>query len=179
MHRAAIELRKRGHQVSYPQFPNPEEPDLEQWQLLLVAEFEQLLELDESAGELVFVGHSLGALNFLQAIDLRVLPGKFDRTLLVAPADPALLADLPVGTLAGRLGELSEAVHQAAGDLTIVGSDADYWQPNGVQATFGDPLEVKTLVIDGAKHFSVVDGWGPWQGVIDWLLDSTADITSR
>ena len=177
-HRATIALRKLGHQVSYAQFPNPEQPDAKQWQDLLVAEQFQLIELGDEAGELVFIGHSLGALNFILAAKDGVLE-PFDRALLVAPADPTLLTDLPVGHLNLEDPLLVEAVHRLAGKLTIIGSDADHWLPRGIQATFGDPLGVEALVVAGAKHFSTADGWGPWQGVIDWVLDPTADLTVR
>ncbi|MFM6962761.1 MAG: RBBP9/YdeN family alpha/beta hydrolase [Micrococcales bacterium] len=178
-HRTAIALRKLGHQVAYPQFPSPDSPDIAKWQQLLVAEIEQLVELGDEAGELIYIGHSLGALSFFQAVKDGVLPGNFDRTLLVAPADPELLPDLPVGQLATGLSAIRGAVFESAGQLTIVASDSDQWLPRGVHATFGDPLDVTPIVIAGAKHFSALDGWGPWQGVIDWVLDPSADLTRR
>lgn len=178
LYRTAVALRKLGHQVSYAQFPSPDAPVLEDWQNLLVAEQRLLLELGDAAGELIFVGHSLGALNFIQAASDRLLK-PFDRTLLVAPADPALLRDLPVGALDLGSGDLRDAVLETAGDLTLVASDSDPWLPNGIEATFGVPLGITPVVIPGAKHFADRDGWGPWQGVVDWLLDPTADITIR
>ena len=60
----ATNLRKQGHLVSYAQFANPEEPKLEEWQALLHAEADLLIDAGEDAGELIFVGHSLGCLNF-------------------------------------------------------------------------------------------------------------------
>ena len=178
-YRAAVALRRAGHQVSYAQFPNPEKPDMAEWQRLLVAETELLRALGEEAGELIFVGHSLGCLNFIQAAVDGVLPVSFDRALLVAPADPELLPDLPIGTLDLASPALKDALHQAAGQLTLVGSDLDPWQPKGIQARYGDPLGVSPVVVVGAKHFSAADGWGPWQGVIDWVFDPTADLTKR
>ena len=175
----AVALRKQGHQVSYPQFPNPDAPNMADWQEVLVTEVCLLHELGEQAGELIFIGHSLGGLNFIQAAVDRVLPTSFDRTLLVAPADPELLPDLSVGQLRLDAPGLSEAVHAVSGALTLVGSDLDPWQPKGVQATFGDPLGVTAKVIAGAKHFSYVDGWGPWQGIADWVNDPAADLAKR
>ncbi len=179
LYRTAVALRRLGHQVSYPQFPNPDEPSIAQWQELLVAELELLEAIGSQAGELIFIGHSLGGLNFIQAAVDGVLPVAFDRTLLVAPADPDLLPDLPVGALKLDSPEVIAATNSYAGRLTLVGSDLDAWQPRGVQATFGDPLGVTATVIQGAKHFSDADGWGPWQGVIDWVLDPAADLTKR
>jgi uncharacterized Ntn-hydrolase superfamily protein len=43
-------LRKQGHLVSYAQFPNPDKPTLEEWQAMLNAEAELLIEAGEQAG---------------------------------------------------------------------------------------------------------------------------------
>lgn len=169
----ATAARKAGHVVAYPQFPSPEKPVTADWQSLLVAEAEMLAELD--SGELLFVGHSLGSLNFLYAAQTGVLPVIFDRVLLVAPADPALLPDLEVERIDPSKIDLSKV----AKSVQIVASDGDQWIPRGIQATFGDPLGIEPIVIPGAKHLSLADGWGHWQGVIDWVENPTADLTKR
>ncbi len=179
LYRTAVALRRAGHQVSYPQFPNPDAPSIAEWQAMLVAELELLEAIGPEAGELIFIGHSLGGLNFIQAAVDGVLPVAFDRTLLVAPADPDLLPDLPVGGLKLDSAEVVSATKRLAGRLTLVGSDLDPWQPRGIQATFGDPFGVAATIIQGAKHFSDADGWGPWQGVIDWVTDPAADLAKR
>lgn len=175
----ATELRQQGHQVSYPQFPNPEAPELEAWQHLLLAETELLADAGESLGELVFVGHSLGCLNFLWAAAHQSLPVSFDRTLLVAPADPTLLPDLEIGGLQLTDPTFADKIKVYAGELTVVASDADKWIPRGIQVTFGEPLGVEPVIIEGGKHISLADGWGRWQGVIDWVNDSSADLRVR
>jgi hypothetical protein len=48
-----------------------------------------------------------------------------------------------------------------------------------VVETFGKPLSVEPIIIEGGKHLSMADGWGYWQGVIDWVNDPNADITHR
>lgn len=169
----ATAARKAGHVVSYPQFPAPEKPVTADWQSLLVTEAELLG--DVGGGELLFVGHSLGALNFLYAAQTGVLPVVFDRVLLVAPADPTLLPDLEIERL--RLDGLDVSAY--AKSLQVVASDNDQWLPRGVQATFGDPLGIEPVVIPGGKHLSLNDGWGHWQGVIDWVENPTADLTKR
>lgn len=175
----ANSLRKQGHLVSYPQFPNPESPTLEEWQALLLAEAELLVEAGEALGELIFVGHSLGSLNFLWAVNEGTLPTPFDRVLLVAPADPTLLPDIEIDRLDLASPSLAVNLAKFAGSVTIVASDKDQWQPRGVIETFGKPLGIEPIIIEGAKHLSMADGWGYWQGVIDWVNDPTADITVR
>ncbi|MEY4743360.1 MAG: hypothetical protein RIR34_699, partial [Actinomycetota bacterium] len=63
--------------------------------------------------------------------------------------------------------------------ITLVGSDADPWCPSGIQAVFGDPLGVDAVIIPGGKHLSSKDGWGSWQGIIDWVSNPDSDLTKR
>lgn len=175
----ATELRATGHQVFYPQFPNPEAPDAAAWQALLVAETGLANELNHSAGELIYVGHSLGSVNWMLAASRQALPAKFDRVLLVAPADPALLGRIPGFDLDLADPKLPARVAEATASLTLIGSDSDPWSPNGIQRTFADPLGLTAKILPGAKHFSKDDGFGRWQGVIDWVGSPEADLTLR
>lgn len=173
----ASQLRHQGHQVLYPQFPDTDNPTLEHWQELLLAELEIL---DEAGpGETIAIGHSLGCINWLQAAVEGKITKTVDRLLLVAPADPMLLGE--VKGLKVKLSDkaIKTAVQASTRSLTIVGSDADPWAPNGVQATFGDPLGVEAVILPGAKHFSKNDGFNQWQGVLDWINDPKADLTVR
>jgi predicted alpha/beta hydrolase family esterase len=172
-------LRQQGHLVSYAQFPNPEKPTLEEWQAMLHAEAELLVEAGDQAGELIFVGHSLGCLNFLWAASEGALPTRFSRALLVAPADPTLLPDLDIERLNVEKPDFSARIGAFVDEVTLVGSDKDMWLPRGIRDTFGKQLGVEPVVIEGANHLSRADGWGYWQGVIDWVNDPTADLTVR
>ncbi len=175
----ANSLRQQGHLVSYAQFPNPEKPTLEEWQAMLHAEAELLVEAGDQAGELIFVGHSLGCLNFLWAASEGALPTRFSRALLVAPADPTLLPDLDIERLNVEKPDFSARIGVFVDVVTLVASDKDMWLPRGIGETFGKQLGVEPVVIEGANHLSRADGWGYWQGVIDWVNDPTADITVR
>lgn len=170
-------LRHQGHQVLYPQFPSTDNPTLEDWQELLVAEL-SLLE-EAGPGESVVIGHSLGCVNFIHAAVTGRIKSSVDRLLLVAPADPKLL-----GEIKGLQVDLSnpatkQAVNSVVGSVTVVGSDADMWTPEGIQETFGTPLGVDAVVIPGAGHFTTEEGWGHWKGLLDWVNDPAADITVR
>jgi predicted alpha/beta hydrolase family esterase len=175
----ANSLRQQGHLVSYAQFPNPEKPTLEEWQAMLHAEAELLVEAGDQAGELIFVGHSLGCLNFLWAASESALPTRFSRALLVAPADPTLLPDLDIERLNVEKPDFSARIGAFVDEVTLVASDKDMWLPRGIRETFGKQLGVEPVVIEGANHLSRADGWGYWQGVIDWVNDPTADLTVR
>lgn len=184
---AAIQLRLQGHHVNYPQFPDTETPDFTKWSNLLKAELELLVELRETAHpensndqELIFIGHSLGCINFLKtALEAFDQNHTVDRALLVAPPDPIKFEQLESFAIDLFDPDLIPAVNRAARSVTIVGSDADHWTPNGFAATFGEPLQLDPVIIQGAKHLASVDGWGYWQGVIDWVNDPGADLTKR
>ena len=176
--------RSAGHQVFYPQFPSPEAPKVQEWQDLLVAETALAHEItkhtqESLSDELIFVGHSLGSVNWILAAGRQVLPARFDRVLLVAPADPKLLERIPGYELDLDDPNFRANVVEATESLTLLGSDSDPWSPRGIQATFADLLGLEAKIFEGAKHFSKDDGFGPWQGIIDWIADPTADLTIR
>ena len=170
-------LRHQGHQVLYPQFPSTDNPSLSDWQELLLAELELLEEA--GPGESVVIGHSLGCVNFLHAAVEGKIKDKVDRLLFVAPADPKLLDEIQGLNVDLSKPATKQALDSVVESLTVVGSDADPWIPEGVQDTFGEPLGVDAVVIEGAGHFKGDEGWGHWQGIIDWVNDPSADITVR
>ncbi|MEY4993548.1 MAG: hypothetical protein RIS82_670 [Actinomycetota bacterium] len=173
----ASSLRQQGHQVIYPQFPNTDAPVLEEWQELLLAELDLLAEAGE--GETIVIGHSLGCVNWIQAAADGKIKQPVDRLLLVAPADPDLLGEVKGLKVNLKKRAVVEATLASAKSLTIVGSDLDQWLPNGVQATFADPLGVHAVILEGAKHFSLTDGFSDWQGVLNWVNDPAADLRVR
>ena len=176
----AGELREQGHLVSYPQMPNPDLPQLSEWLEIVSAELAMLREVGSRTGEeLVVIAHSLGCITFLQAAAHGLLEEIPNRLLLVAPPErqPVTLAEFETFVMQQPDDEIRAISKKAANSLTLVGSDADVWQPSGIQAGVGDMLGVQAVVIPGAKHFSHHDGFHHWQGVIDWVNDPAADLT--
>ena len=175
--RLAGALRDDGHLVQYPQLPDPDHPSLAAWVASVTAELDLLHE--SGHGETIVVAHSLGCVAWLQSATQGRLSPPVDRALLVAPAAPEVLGDIAEFILDLHSPEVREAAHSAARSTTLVGSDADPWLPRGVQATYGDPLGLTATVLPGAQHLALGDGWGPWQGVIDWVADPAADLSRR
>ncbi|MEZ5115206.1 MAG: alpha/beta hydrolase [Candidatus Nanopelagicales bacterium] len=173
----AAAARARGDCVLYPQFPDPDLPVLADWLDLLAAELHQLDEAGVT--ERVVVAHSLGCLTWLHACAQEIVPTSVDRVLLVAPAAPALLDEIPDFRLDPADPGVGSALRAASRSALLVGSDADPWTPAGLHATFGAPLGIPSVVIPGGGHLALSDGWGPWQGVIDWVADPSADLTVR
>lgn len=175
----AAELRARGHQVWYPQFPNPERPNPADWQELLRQESNMM---DEAPGKAkVAIAHSLGAINWLQGALVDLFNKPFDRVLLVAPPDPEMKIDLePVAeplNLSNPL--LAPQAQKWAGELTVIASNNDKWLPRGV-GIYEEALGIKPVIFENAGHFSLDDGWGPWVGLINWVESANVqDLLSR
>lgn len=173
----ATALREQGHIVAYPQFPNTDAPKLDEWQELLGAELDILAEV--SADETVVIGHSLGCVNWIQGAATGLIRKPVDRVLLVAPADPRMLGEVEGLNVDLNNPEVAAATHASTASLTVLASDKDKWTPRGIQATFGEPLGLEAVILPGAGHLSLDDGFGFWQGVIDWVNDPKADLTKR
>jgi predicted alpha/beta hydrolase family esterase len=173
----ATALRQQGHIVAYPQFPSTDEPKLDEWQDLLAAELEILGEIE--GGETVVIGHSLGCINWIQGAATGLIANPVDRVLLVAPADPRLLGEVEGLKVSLSDPEVVKATRASTSSLTVVASDKDKWTPRGIQATFGETLGLEAIILPGAGHLSLDDGFGFWQGVINWVNDPKADLTQR
>ncbi len=174
----AAALRDQGHLVSYPQLPNPDQPVLDEWLEVLTAELEQFDEVASRASEpLIVLAHSLGCVAWMQLADRGLLKQPADRALLVAPPEPAPISPVPTFVMDLSDGRAERVVKGSAREVTLVGSDADVWQPSGIQAGVGDMIGLQAVVVHGAKHFSTLDGFTQWQGVIDWVNDPSADLT--
>jgi len=173
----ATALRQQGHIVAYPQFPNTDQPKLDEWQELLGAELALLGEIQD--GETIVIGHSLGCINWIQGAATGLITTPVDRVLLVAPADPRMLGEVEGLKVELTDPEVVQATHASTSSLTVLASDKDKWTPRGIQATFGEPLGLEPVIMPGAGHLSLDDGFGFWQGIIDWVNDPRADLTQR
>ena len=174
----AAALRDQDHLVSYPQLPNPDQPILDEWLEVLTAELDQFDEVASRASEpLIVLAHSLGCVAWMQLADRGLLKQPADRVLLVAPPEPAPISPVPTFVMDLSDGRAERMIKGSAREVTLVGSDADVWQPSGIQAGVGDMIGLEAVVVHGAKHFSTLDGFTQWQGVIDWVNDPSADLT--
>jgi uncharacterized protein len=172
--RLTEQLRQRGEQVLYPQFPKPEKPALPAWLELLAAEYAML-----GSGERIVVCHSLGCALWYQASSRKLLDRPADRLVLVAPPGPSFLA-LPVTSDFYTGPWSAEALHSASrSTVRLVASDADPYCPEGPAAVvYGEPLGLDHETLPGTGHLSVPDGFGPWSQVLEWCLDGTIRFTA-
>ena len=128
--------------------------------------------MDElSGGEKIAIAHSLGCMNWMLAAMMGRFETPFDRVLFVAPPDPIKTSDaegIKGEPMDLKHPELLPAIKRNAKSFTIIASDDDRWLPSGVQI-YEDALQQPAVVFPGAGHFSLDDGWGNWQGLLDWV----------
>ncbi|MFC8242477.1 RBBP9/YdeN family alpha/beta hydrolase [Streptomyces chartreusis] len=171
-HWLADRLTDLGHQVTYPQLPDPDDPDPEVWLEELAR---HLAGLDPGA-ERIVVAHSLSAVLWLHAV-ARAMPGldAVDRVLLVAPPSARVLSGHPeVASFA-----LPPLEFTLPGPTRLVAGDDDPYCTEGADTVYGTPLALPTDILPGAAHLDLDAGYGPWPAVLDWCLDPAARITAR
>jgi predicted alpha/beta hydrolase family esterase len=152
------ELRARGELAVYPQLPNPDQPDLDEWLGAVLAEWELLPE-----GERVVVAHSLGASTWIHAVDRYGVAA--DRTLLVAPPGPsALIEHAPISAWSPMPDDLDGS------SWTLACSDNDPFCVEGTATWAGGAYACEVHEISGAGHLAMDDGYGPWPWALDWCL---------
>jgi hypothetical protein len=167
----ADRLTDLGHEVAYPQLPEPDDPDLERW----LAELDALL--GELAGRRVtVVCHSLACLLWLHAVARDdVLSAPVDRVLLVAPPSPEVareheeIAEFAPPPLA------PERLAAAASYTRLVSSDNDPYCPQGATTAYAEPLALPADVLTGEAHLNPDSGYGSWPSMLDWCLDPSPE----
>jgi predicted alpha/beta hydrolase family esterase len=155
----AERLRARGERVSYPDLPEPFDPQPEAWREAVEAELDGL-------DEPVVLCHSLACLLWLR-LARDVEARRAERVLLVAP--PRLPDLAPVARF-GPDGVAPADVRRAAGETLLVCSDNDPYCPPGAVAAYAEPLEIPAHVISGAGHINTDAGYGEWPAVEQWTF---------
>lgn len=159
------ELRGRGEQVLYPQFPAPDQPSVDEWTALLHAELAQL-----GDRERVVVCHSLGCALWLRAAQDLPKELRVSRVLLVSPlGDHAFTA--AHGNEEFRTEHVDRALLAAASSQAprAVVSATDPYAPAAPRA-WSASLGLDCDILSAAGHITPADGYGPWPGVLDWCL---------
>ena len=166
-HWLAGELRARGHEVRYPQLPEPDAPVLADWLAALEEHGERPAE-----GEFVVLAHSLSVLLWLRAGARRP---DADRVLLVAPPSPPVTASIPaIAAFADGL-DLTETGVRAR----LVYGDGDPYCPEGADVHYGTPLGLDTDHVPGGAHLNPDSGYGEWASLLEWCEDPSVRVKGR
>jgi predicted alpha/beta hydrolase family esterase len=162
----AAALVEAGHNVRYPELPNPDGPNLDDWLAVLGTELDSL-----TGSRRTVVCHSLACLLWFHAAS-RTLQDPVDRVLLVSPPASERVPDEGATFRLARLD--APAVRSSArGELAIVCSDADPYNPVGAPSLYGEPLGITATVIEGAAHITPDSGYGSWPFVLEWCLSGS------
>lgn len=173
-HWLAGQLTESGHQVDYPQLPDPDEPDLARW-------LDQLTTRLAAAHEpRTVICHSLGCLLWLNAVARGLITVPVDRVLLVAPPSVSVTRSHPEIAAFVPPPLRPEDLAAAARHTRLVISDNDPYAPEGAAAEdYGTPLGLDVDLLGGGFHLNHESGYGPWPSVLAWAVspDATPRIT--
>ncbi len=169
-------LRTAGHQVAYPQLPNPDSPQESQWHEVVQTELELLHESGVQA--VTVVAHSLSGVSILGLLAKAASAVRIEHLLLVAPADPELIAERTDFCLDPSSASVRAGLDRSVEQVTLLASEDDVWLPRGVRATYAEPLGIEPVIFEGAGHISMTEGFGRWNGVIVWAQAAESENRS-
>ena len=162
------ELESRGYDVTAPDMPETEAPEINKWIPLLSS----LVGVPDE--HTYFVGHSIGGNTILRYLE-SVSPQKVGGAVLVAPYfGNVVLEEGEAETIAEPW--LSKPidfakVKETAKNIVVILSDNDRWVPVGNKDFFHEALSPKIIVESGKGHFSEGDGVTELPSALQAVLD--------
>lgn len=153
------ELVALGHEVDYPQLPDPDTPDLTTW-LGLLAEL-----VTRGEREVTLIAHSLAASLWLTHLARGGSPGVVTRLALVAIPSPAVLAPTVVAPFVAhpaRIGPLPGV------ETIVIEGEGDEYSPSGVRGDYAIDPAIPVESVPGGGHLVPSTGFGPWPRILDW-----------
>jgi len=158
------ELTARGHDVDYPQLPDPDTPDLDAW----LGRLEALITGDR---EVTLIVHSLAASLWLTHLARGGSPGRVSRLALVAIPSPSVLAPTVVAPFVAHEARI---VALPGVDTVVVEGEDDEYSPGGVRAAYAIDPGIPVETVPRGGHLVPASGFGPWPRILEWALDSAA-----
>jgi predicted alpha/beta hydrolase family esterase len=172
--RLADTLTGLGHQVVYPQLPEPDEPVLADWLDTAQAGFDRL-----TGPHRLVVAHSLGCLAWLHLANDPDRNVEADRLALVAPPGPVLISGSPAVAEFTFIPDGEGSSRSGAREGVVVFSDNDPYDAEGSGALLGEPLGLRSQLLPGQAHMNMDVGYGEWPSMLAWCLGEQDRITAR
>lgn len=159
----ADELRRRGHDVVAPEFPETHNPEPEAW----LAEVRRNVPKFDPRDEWVLVGHSLGCPAILRVLE-RLGPGeKVKAAVLVA----AFAADLGISEIESFVDRPFgwEKIRGKAGRIVVVNSDNDPLIDLSEGRRIAKLMGAELVVEHGAGHINEGSGFTSYPRLLEIL----------
>lgn len=161
----ADQLAARGHEVHYPQLPDPDNPSLKAW----MAAIESAL-AREPGTEQVVVAHSLACAAWIHLADRGSVRLPVDRILLVAPPGPKYLADTEeLREFRFADGAHLAVAHSSSAVPRLACGDNDPYCSPPADIVYDKGFDVDLL--RGVGHLDMVAGYGRWWSALRWCED--------
>lgn len=165
-HWLSDELVARGHEVDYPQLPDPDTPDVDEWLGLL----DGLITRGERPVTLVV--HSLATSLWLTHLARGGSTGLVHRVALAAIPAPSVLAPTVVASFTDH----PRRIDALPGVEThVFEGEGDEYSPGGVRASYAIDPAVPVELVPGGGHLIPASGFGPWPRILDWALSGMLD----
>ncbi|ROQ39463.1 hypothetical protein EDF46_1095 [Frondihabitans sp. PhB188] len=163
----AEELTVRGHDVRYPQLPDPDAPDEAAWLEVALANLATLTE-----GPVTVVAHSASAVMWLRACSRADAEGievpRVARVAVVSPPEADVMLAIPaVAAFAWR--PTGEPLDLRADEALVVIGGGDEFAPHGA-AGIAPHVAAPVVEVPGAGHITPSSGYGEWPAMLDWCL---------
>lgn len=154
-------LEAEGVEVCRPEFPTPENQNLENWmEVLEKQDMEIDAESEESADEdTVLIGHSTGAVFILDILDEKDLD--IEAAFLIS-GFTGKLNDERFDPLNETFAERDfdfEKIKNSAGEIFVFHSDSDPYVPLEKAAELAPKLNANLELVAGAGHFNTESGY--------------------
>lgn len=170
-HWLTYELLGAGAIVSYPNMPNPDDPDVSDWTETLENQLRTL-----QSHDVTVVCHSLACALWVTYVAAGLPCPGVSRVALVAPPSPRVLRTTAVSAFVDGHTELASPPSQF---WTVFTSDDDPYCPEGVTSAYRVDDGIDRQLVPAAGHVNPSSGYGPWPQILNWCLDSPSTIDNQ
>lgn len=166
------EIEKEGHRVIVPEFPNSDEPNLDEWR-------EHMNKYEDSIDEdTVLIGHSLGGMFILRFLENRTKPIKavFLVATVTGPSDGLDLAPLMTTFTTPPLN--LDAIKKNGGEIHLLHGDNDPYIPYKNAEQLSKNLGATLEVVNGGGHLNASAGFEHFPKLLESIISIVSSPSS-